>query len=150
MTDMPLKLQETVELIGSLSDRNERIEALVSLAERFRPVPPEVARRPFPEEHRVPACESETFVWATSKNGGVELHFAVESPQGVSAMALCAILQETVSGLPADEIERVPDDLVFDLFGTELSMGKSMGLMGVVRMSKALARRVAAERQGEW
>jgi hypothetical protein len=35
----------------------------------------------------------------------------------------------------------VPREVVYDLFGRELSMGKSMGLMGMVAIVQAAARR---------
>jgi cysteine desulfuration protein SufE len=52
-------------------------------------------------------------------------------------------LDETLSGLTPEEIQTVPDDVVYAIFGRELSMGKSMGLTGVVRMVRALARSAA-------
>ena len=56
-------------------------------------------------------------------------------------MALATILTDTLSGAPLAQVARVPGDLVYDLFGRELSMGKSMGLMGMVGMAQAAARR---------
>lgn len=95
--------------------------------------------RPYDESHRVRGCESEVFVWAFKEGNGVKLYYAVDNPQGVSAMALCAILDESLSGRSVDEIGQVPDEIVYEIFGRELSMGKSMGLMGIVQMTKLLA-----------
>ncbi len=54
-------------------------------------------------------------------------------------MALAAILQDALTGANIEEILGIPDDIIYQIFGRELSMGKSMGLMGMVRMSKSQA-----------
>jgi cysteine desulfuration protein SufE len=64
VTDLPPRLREFLDDLAVFTDRADRIEALVSVARRFRPVPDDVATRPFDEAHRVPGCESEVFVWA--------------------------------------------------------------------------------------
>jgi len=140
--DVPKPLAQVIEEFAAL-DRNERTELLIEFADRFQEVSPEIATRPFPEEHRVPRCESEAFVWVSKENGGLKLHFAVENPQGLSAKALAVILEETLSGLPGAEVARVPEDVVFDIFGREISMGKGQGLMGMVAMTSTLAKRAA-------
>ena len=45
-----------------------------------------------------------------------------------------------ISAAP-EEVVRVPPDVVYRIFGRELSMGKSMGLMGMVAMVATEARR---------
>ncbi|MEM6795137.1 MAG: SufE family protein [Acidobacteriota bacterium] len=133
-TGLPEKLDEVVATLG-LVDRNDRIQLLIDIADRFREVPPEVAERPFGETHKVPACESEAFVWATPREEGtLDFHFAVENPQGISAKAMAVILQESLSGEPLRDVAAVPADVIYQVFGRELSMGKSMGLMGMVTM----------------
>jgi cysteine desulfuration protein SufE len=133
--DYPPKLAELVDLLSLAGGRSERIQLLIDTAERFPDVPERVARRPFAEDHKVPACESEAYVWAEPlPDGTLKYHFAVENPQGISAKALAVILDETLSGQPPEEVARVPGDLIYDVFGRELSMGKSMGLMGMVAM----------------
>ena len=139
------KLEEVVELLGMLPDRADRIQMLIDTARRFRDVPPEVARRPFSEDHRVPACESEAFFWAVPQDDGtLKFHFAVENPQGISAKAMAVILDETLSGQPLDEVAAVRQDVVYDVFGRELSMGKSMGLMSMVAMVATSAKKALA------
>jgi len=123
-------------------ERSERIQALIDLAEKFRPVPASIATRPYPEDQRVPACESEAFVFTEPlPNGCLKFHFAVENPQGITARALAVILDETCSGAPLSEVAAVPGDVIFGIFGNELSMGKSVGLAGIVAMVQAHARR---------
>jgi cysteine desulfuration protein SufE len=145
----PAKLQETLETLDLVPDRAERIQLLIDIADRFEEVPPRIARRPFPAEHLVPACESEAYVWAAERqDGNLDFHFAVENPQGISAKSLAVILDEGLSGAPLAQVAAVPQDLVYRVFGKELSMGKSMGLMGMVSMVASLARQRLASRAG--
>jgi cysteine desulfuration protein SufE len=137
---LPPRLAELVEMLESL-DRGERVDALISIAERFREVPERVARRPFPEERRVPGCESRAFVWSEERpEGGLDFHFAVENPQGISARALAVILADTLAGEPAGAIAAVPADVVERIFGRELSTGKSLGLAGMLQSVQREAR----------
>ena len=146
MPEIPEKLADTLDALAMIPDRNERIQLLIDIAGKFQEVPPQVATRPFPEENRVPACESEAFVWAQRRpDGGLDFHFAVENPQGISAKAMAVILKDNLSGQPLDQVAAVPQDVVYQVFGKELSMGKSMGLMGMVGMVSTLAKRARGE-----
>ncbi len=121
-------------------DRSDRVQLLIELADRFTEVPPRVASRPFPEERRVQHCESEAYVWWEPRpDGALKLYFAVENPQGISARAMAVILDETCSGAPLEQVARVPVDIVFDLFGRDVSMGKGQGLTGIVATVAAAA-----------
>lgn len=149
MPDYPEKLQEAIDLLGLLPDRGDRIQLLIDYADRFREVPERIAHRPYSEEHQVPACESEAYVWAEERpDGTLQFHFAVENPQGLSAKSLAVILGEALSGAPPEEVARVPREVIYDLFGRELSMGKSMGLMGMVSMVQTSARKLLERRRG--
>lgn len=142
MADLPPKLAEVLDNLDFLSDRVDRIQALIDFSDRYRGVPPEIATRPFPEEVKVPACESEAYVFAEDEPGGtLRFHIAVENPQGVSAMALAAILDSTLSGLPPEDIAGVDPGVIYRIFGDELSMGKSMGLQSMVAMVRNYAAR---------
>ena len=137
----PEPLAEVIEDFEWINDRRERTDMLIHYADQFKPVPESVAEKPYPEEHRVPACESEAYVWAERRaDGTMQYYFAVENPQGLSAMALAAILDQTLSGQPPEAVVRVEPDIVFDLFGSELSMGKGQGLTSMVAMVKAYAK----------
>ncbi len=141
MPDYPPRLAELVETLAFVTDPAERASLLLSFADQFEEVPPDVAPRPFPESHRVPGCESEAYAWALHQpDGTLKLYFAVENPSGVSAKALATILDKTLSGLPPDQIERVTPDVVEQIFRQNISMGKGIGLMGIVQSVRALAR----------
>lgn len=144
MSAYPQKLQQILETFELFPDRADRIQMLISTADRFEAVPESVAARPFEEEHRVKGCESEAFVWGLGQHeGGLKFHFAVENPQGISAMAMAVILDEGLSGVPVREVAEVSCEVVYEIFGRELSMGKSMGLMGMVTAVSSLARRAS-------
>ena len=139
MKPLPDKLDQLISMLESM-EREDRIQMLIDVAERFQSVPPRIAQRPFPAERRVPGCESEAYVWSEPQpQGTLAYHFAVENPQGISAMALAEILRDSLSGAPLPEVSDVPADVIYRIFGRELSMGKSLGLMGIVNMVRAAA-----------
>ena len=114
-------------------DRSERAEMLIDFADRFVQVPPAIATHPFPEDHRAPRCESDAFVWALDQpDGTLKFHFAVENPQGLSAKAWAVIMDETLSGRPLEEVAGTSGELIFQIFGRDLSMGKGQGLLGML------------------
>jgi cysteine desulfuration protein SufE len=134
MDDYPPKLNEIVEALSLISDQQERRDILIDYAERYKEVPPEIAKRPFPEENKVPFCESGVYVWTIRQaEGTLKFYFAVENPQGISARAMSAILDTTLSGERPESIIKVNEDLVYKIFGQSLSMGKNMGLAGIIQ-----------------
>lgn len=141
MPQYPERLQTLLDAFAGVTDTDERTQLLIDFARKFKEVPPEVATRPFPQEHLVKFCESEAYAWAvTNADGTLKLHFAVENPSGVSAKALAAILDKALSGLPAAEIAKVDAEIVEKLFRQNISMGKGMGLMSMVQTVQALAK----------
>ena len=138
---MTSTLTQFLEDLSSLTNREDRIEYLLEIGSRFTPVPESIAIRPFADSHRVPACESEAYAWALKNSDNTwKLHFAVENPQGVSAMALGVILDESLSGKTSEEIAKVSESIVSDIFGSSISMGKGEGLRGMLRLVKFLTR----------
>jgi cysteine desulfuration protein SufE len=137
---VPQKLQAVLDLFATFNDPADRTSLLLSYADQFKEVPREVATRPFGQEHLVPHCESEAYVWALRQpDGTLKLHFAVENPSGVSARALGAILDRSLSGLPPEQIAEVTPDIVEQIFRQNISMGKGMGLMSMVQAVRSLA-----------
>jgi cysteine desulfuration protein SufE len=140
----PPKLQQLLETFDLFPDPADRTGMLLSYSDQFKEVPPEIARRPFPPAHQVPQCESDAYVWAMKHpDGTLKLYFAVENPSGVSARALAAILDRTLSGEQAADIATVDCGIVERIFRQNISMGKGMGLMAMVDAVRALARNAA-------
>jgi cysteine desulfuration protein SufE len=139
MASIPPALQEILEDFQSISDRAERTEYLIELADRFSEarVPESVATQPYPEENHVQQCESDAYVWAVENDDNtLTFYFDVLNPQGLSAMAMGVVLNEALSNRPLEEVAQVKPEIVFDLFGKNISMGKGQGLMGIVAMAQ--------------
>lgn len=143
---IPPRVAEFIEDLKLLETRDDRLMTLIDYADRFQEVDPAIATRPFSEANHVQRCESEAYVFTTPHpEGGVQFHFAVENPQGISAKAMAVILDDTLSGEDPDIISTVPTDFVYEIFGRELSMGKGQGLMGMIELVKILAKKVKFE-----
>jgi cysteine desulfuration protein SufE len=143
----PSKLQHVLETFDLFPDPSDRVGLLLSYSDQFKEVPPEVARRPFAKSHQIPQCESDAYVWALRQpDGTLKLHFAVENPSGVSARALAAILDKTLSGSAPAEIAGIDCGIVERIFRQNISMGKGMGLMAMVEAVRALAKQAEAPR----
>jgi cysteine desulfuration protein SufE len=141
---LPEKLQQVVDMF-QMFDPADRTDMLLGYADKFTDVPPAIATRPFARSHQIPQCESDAYVWAQKQaDGTLNLYFAVENPSGISAKALAAILDKTLSGLPASEIATINTDIVEKIFRQNISMGKGMGLMSMVQAVQALAKAAAA------
>lgn len=139
---LPDKLEQVLETFDMFPDQADRTSMLLSYADQFKDVPPAIATRPFDQSHQVPQCESDAYVWAMKKpDGTLDLHFAVENPSGVSAKALAAILQKSLSGEPAEAVARVDCSIVERIFRQNISMGKGMGLMAMVNAVQSLAKK---------
>ena len=142
---IPERLSDVLADFAFVTSRSERAELLIDWAGRFETVPEHIATAPYPEEHRVPFCESEAYVWVDEQpDGTLKFHFAVENPQGLSAMALAVILDDTLSGAPVEQVAEVSPDIVLQIFGKDISMGKGQGLMAMVRAVQAAAKHHAA------
>ena len=123
------------------ADPSSRADLLIGFADKFKGVPPEVATRPYPKSHQVPQCESEAYVWsALNPDRTLKLHFAVESPSGISAKALAVILDSVYSGQPAEDVLALDSDIVERVFRQNISMGKGLGLKSMVLAVQALTR----------
>ena len=138
---LPAPLADVVAEFDAV-DRGMRSEMLIEWADQFESVPATVATRPFPEVARAPRCESEAYVFATDRpDGTLDLWFAVENPQGLSAKAWAAILKDTLTGQPLEQVARVPQETIFKIFGRDISMGKGQGLIGMLDVLQHEARR---------
>lgn len=142
MTSFPPKIDQLLEDLSFFDDRMDRYQALIECADRFKQVPERIATRPFPESHRAPRCDSEAFVFTEQLGPDkFKYHFAVENPQGISAMAMAVILDESLSGEDPQLAAQLDHSLVFAIFGKEISMGKGQGLMGMIDLVRSQTRR---------
>ncbi len=142
----PEKLQDFIDTISLLPEENERVNILIDFAEKFKEVPPEIAQKPYPEKNKVPFCESGAFVWTKMQpDNTLKLYFAVENPQGISAKALAAILDKTLSGEKPQNLINLSEEIVNQIFGQNLSLRKNMGLTGIIQMIRRDAKNLLQE-----
>lgn len=139
MSEIPPKLERMRDMFQNM-ERSQRIKMLIDIGASYKEVPSEVATRPFPEDRKVPACESQAYVWAVEEGEGLKYYFAVENPQGVSAKATAALIDRTCSGVPAEQVAAIPTDIIYEIFGEELSIAKNMGLTNMLAMCKQEAK----------
>ena len=129
-----------MEVFKDIEDRNERAEMLVYYADKYEEVSAKIATRPYPEDKKVPYCESQAYVWVENPEGDIlNFHFAIENPHGISAKALASILKNMVSGSSAKEVLDISPDIVYTIFGNDLGMVRAEGLRGMVKMIRAYA-----------
>lgn len=141
MPSLPEPLHEFLTLFDATEDRELRADLLIETADRFTGVPPEIAPRPYPAERLVPACQSEVYLWAFPSSGpvGVQLYFAVENPQGVSARAMAVLLKEAFASATLEQILAIDSTIVQRLFGRGIGMGKGEGLASMLQCAQGLA-----------
>ena len=134
MPNYPDKLQEYLDDFAFIGSRAERIDFLIATADEFSRVPESIAVQPYRESNRVIGCESDAFVWAVERrDGALDFYFDVLNPQGLSAMAMSAILDQSCSGAPLEQVAAIDGEVVFAFFGNDISMGKGRGLTELVR-----------------
>lgn len=142
MSDYPPKLQEYLDDFGFIGSREDRVDYLIDIADEFTPVPESIATPPYDEAQRVIGCESEAFVWAIDRpDGTLDFYFDVLNPQGLSAKAMSAILDQACSGAPLDQVAAINGEVVFTFFGKDISMGKGRGLTELINAVVYQARR---------
>ena len=127
------KLHEEIEWLRQMDDQETRAEYLLELAARFTPPDPARISAPYPEANRIPGCESGVFLFCNENSqGGTEFFYAIENPHGISAKALAVLLTENLSGANAEDFRKLNPDMVRDVFGAALSLGKDQGLRNMI------------------
>ena len=145
MTAPLQKLESILAEFENTVDVGERIDLLLDYADRFKEIPLSLAIRPFSEENHVPYCESEAFVWVLQQEDRtVKLYFAVENPSALSVKSLAVILDESLSGLYPENIVDISSDIVYKIFGNNVSMGKGQGLVGIIGLVVTGAKKLLA------
>ena len=133
MPNYPTALQDYLDDFAFIATREERADFLIDIADAFKPVPPAIAAKPYDEANRVVGCESEAFVWAIDRpDSTLDFYFDVLNPQGLSAMAICAILDQACSAAPLEQVAAIDSEVIFAFFGRDISMGKGRGLTELV------------------
>lgn len=136
-----MKIEALINELNSYGDDFQKADALIELADAFEPVPTEIAQAPYPESNKVPACESEVYIFhKKNEDNTIKYYFAVLNPQGISAKAFAVILDKCLSNLDLERVSKVNDDIIKEIFGHGISMGKGMGLRSMLGVVKAIAK----------
>ncbi len=141
----PLGLPKLEELINELgeADRQERIELLIDLARELPPLPDRLDHLK-DEAHRVPECQSPVFLFVEAEGGRLRLYgdAPIEAP---TVRGFVSILVNGLDGESAEEVARVPDDLLKRSGLAEiLGMQRSSGLHAVLRRLRGMAAQAGA------
>ena len=142
LTDLPEKLKEFLDELSLVEDQQDRINILIDYADKFKDAPADIAKKPFYNDSKVPFCESEAYVFSKmNEDKTIKFYYAVDNPQGISAKALCAIFDSTLTGEKPEVILKIPVDIVFEIFGRNISMGKNLGLTGILQIMQRQAKK---------
>jgi len=139
------KLEKIVSFFEKM-DNQEKINYLIDYSERFKEVPESIASKPYPKENMVEYCESGVYVWIVmNPDRTPKFYFHIENPHGVSAMALCSILDEGLEEAKLNDILYLDTEIVYKIFGHNLSMGKNLGLIGIIQMIQRQVKQLTAD-----
>jgi len=144
----PARLKTFLESLNQYTDNSDRINLLIDYAEKFVPVPETIAVKPYAPENKIEYCESGAYAWTIKQpDNTFKFYFDIENPYGISAKATAKILDDTLSGETAENILKVPDDIIYQIFGQSLSMGKNLGLIGLILAIKIDVRKLMNEKE---
>jgi cysteine desulfuration protein SufE len=139
---MPAALDAIVAELSE-SDRQERIDLLIDFAKNLPPLPERLASLK-DASHRVEECQSPVYLFVEILGDRVAL-FADAPIEAPTVRGFVSLLLEGLNGATADEVYRVPNDLVERCALQEvLGMLRVRGLSGVLRRIKGDVARAAA------
>ena len=118
------------------ADRTTRLETLLDYSRKLPPLPDRLAAEKDRGDHRVHECQTPVFLWVETEEGKVHIHADVprESP---TVRGFISLLARSLDGVPAEEVARVPDDLLDQLGLSEaLGMTRTQGLTAILQRIK--------------
>lgn len=139
---MPAALDAIIAELNE-SDRQERIDLLIEFAKNLPPLPERLSAMK-DATHRVEECQSPVYLFVEMVGDRVALYAdaPVEAP---TVRGFVSLLLEGLNGATAEEVLKVPNDLVALCSLQEvLGMLRVRGLSGVLRKIKAEVARAAS------
>lgn len=137
MSIYPDALDHLISEIKSIDDREEHQAVLEELSCDYQD-DSEYSQSLNIELVRTPNCPSEVYVGVEIKDNLYNLLFTVRNPQGISAKAFTAIIKKYYANTTKEQILSIPEELVYDIFTKDITMGRAQGLVGVIRTIKSL------------
>ena len=127
---------ETIIPRFKAADRTTRLETLLDYSRKLPPLPDRLELEKARGSHRVHECQTPVFLWVEVEDGRVHIHADVprESP---TVRGFVSLLARSLEGAPAEEVAKVPDDLLDQLGLSEtLGMTRTQGLTAILHRIK--------------
>lgn len=140
---IPAKLQAILDELVE-SDKQERIELLIDLAKGLPPLPARLESHK-DATHRVEECQSPVYLFVEPEGDRLRIYADVPS-EALTVRSVVSLLVEGLDGATAEEILRIPGDLM-ERAGLQeiLGMQRIHGLHGVLHRLKREAAAAAGE-----
>lgn len=135
-----MNLEKSLQRFRSLG-REMRLQLLLQYARRFPELPPDLREAREAGLNRVPECQTPLFLWVSVRDGAVEI--LADAPENAPTVrGFVGFLMETLNGEPAEEVSKLPDDLLDQMgLGEVLGVVRTQGLRSVIqRVKKDVAR----------
>lgn len=127
------KIEEIINQFQSL-DYGFRLDLLLDYAEKLPKLPKKYQTARDAGLNRIQECQTPVYLWVDVAHDKVSL-FADVAEQAPTVKGFVSILVRTLSGLSAEEILKIQDDLIF-----KLGLGQHIGMVRVQGLSSILPR----------
>jgi cysteine desulfuration protein SufE len=116
--------------------REMRMQLLLQYAKRFPELPPDLQEARDAGLNRVQECQTPVFLWVSVREGKVTL--LADAPRDAPTVrGFMGFLMEAIDGATAEEVSRLPDDLLDQMgIGEVLGVMRTQGLGSVIRRVK--------------
>jgi cysteine desulfuration protein SufE len=113
-----------------------RMQLLLQYAKRFPELPPDLQEARDAGLNRVQECQTPVFLWVSVREGKVTL--LADAPRDAPTVrGFMGFLMEAIDGATAEEVSRLPDDLLDQMgIGEVLGVMRTQGLGSVIRRVK--------------
>ncbi len=130
-----MNLEKNLGRFRSLG-REMRLQLLLQYARRFPELPPDLQEARDAGLNRVPECQTPLFMWVSVRDGAVRI--LADAPSNAPTVrGFMGFLMESLNGEPAEEVGRLPDDLLDQMgLGEVLGVIRTQGLRSVIQRVK--------------
>ena len=138
-----VKLDEIISEFADLEPR-ERLELLLEFAENLAALPAKYQAERDAGLHRIPECQTPTFIWVELIDGKVQIHADV-APEAPTVKGFVGILVDAYSGATPEDVLATPPDMLKRLGLLEsLGMVRMRGLAAVQHYIRQQVSKAAA------
>jgi cysteine desulfuration protein SufE len=128
---------ETIIPRFKAADRQTRLETLLDYSKKLPPLPERYQAEKALGHNRVDECQTSVYLWVEIDQGRVHIHADVP-PEAPTVRGFVSLLARTLEGQTADEVARLPMDLLDRLGLSEtLGMTRTQGLTSILHRIKS-------------